>query len=167
MMNMKSPFAGKLILGVTLGLFLLLFLLAWIYFNRIPTQNDLRGLLDRAEAVEIFRFKDDVPVRWVRFEDPERWQGLSDAIRFQETFWRFSRPPEDSVVLQVFIGQARHVWEVRGDGAIHLRKAVRWYKMPVEPEFEEKLRQLLAEFGEDLDPEEQRRRYSPSFTPSN
>lgn len=155
----------KLLLAGSAVGFAALFFGVWIYFHMIPTEGELRSLLRQGQAIEIFRFKDDIPVRWVRFEDPDKWASLENSIHYKAKFWQFSRPPEDSIVLQVFIDGKRHVWEVRGDNSIHLRKAVRWYKMPVEPEFENLLRQILDEFGEDLDPQEQRKRYSPSFKP--
>lgn len=155
----------KLVFPLILVSFMTVFFAAWVYFNMIPTQGDLRSLLESADAIEIFRLKDDLPVRWVRSEDPKFWAGLSEKINYKERFWHFSLPPEDSVVIQAFVGSSRHAWEVRGDGAIHIRKAVRWYRMPVEPEFEQQLRGLLQEHGSDLDPEEQRKRYSPSYSP--
>lgn len=142
-----------LLVGGSLALFGSL----WVWFHSIPTQADLQQMLRSADTIEIFRWKDDAPRRWVRLTDPSLWADLADRLRFRATFWQFSTAPTDALVIQVFQQDRRFgAWEVRADGCVHLRKAVRWYRLPVEPGFAERLQQLLDERGADLpaaDPE--------------
>lgn len=123
----------------------------WFLFHTLPWQSGVRQMLDDAELVEIFRFKDGKPTRWVRFDDPKQWSDLGPLLEFRATFWRFSDEPKDAIVIQTIKDRIRYgAWEVRGDGHLHLRKAARWYRMPVDPQFEIRVRQLLDEHGQDL-----------------
>lgn len=142
---------GPIILG-TISLVLGSALVAlWFVFHSIPTESQLQQMLARADTIEIFRYVADRPERWVRLIDPKDFADLPERVHYQARFWQFSTPPVDSVVVQMIAQRERFgVIEVRNDGAIHLRKAARWYRMPVAPEFEMKVRAILAEKGRDL-----------------
>lgn len=143
--------SAKVILVVSVALMILVFFGGWSWFHSIPTADELNRLLGQAEKLEIFRLVDNKPVRWIRLEKSEAWQNLVGAIQFQARYWKFSLPPTDSIVIQTINGDERDLaFEVRGDGNLHIRKAARWYKMPIEPGFEEKVRGILEEKGEDL-----------------
>ena len=157
-MRAKSCFTPRILfVAMTFGSLLVLGAL-WLSFHAAPRESTLKTLLDRADHVEIFRFKDGSPTRWVRFDERHRWADLSELLRYRGTFWGFSREPKDTIVLQTIEGEStksrRLALEVRGDGRIHLRKAARWYRMPVEPEFEARIRELLREEGRDLTDED-------------
>ena len=143
--------SAKVILIVSVALMILVFFGGWSWFHSIPTADELNRLLGQAETLEIFRLVDDKPVRWIRLEKSEEWQDLVGAIQFQARYWKFSLPPTDSIVIQTINGDERNLaFEVRGDGNLHIRKAARWYRMPIEPGFEEKARAILDEQGKDL-----------------
>lgn len=140
----------SLLLGVPLAIGVFWFAL-WFQFHSIPTEKDLRGYLERADKVEIFRWHDGRADRWVPLSDPSQWQGLSDKIHYKQQYWLFSDEPQTAVVFQAFEnGNRTAVFEVRGDGSLHLRKAARWYRMPVEPGFEEVVVQILHDQGKDI-----------------
>jgi hypothetical protein len=146
---MKST--TKLIFVAIVGVAIMLFFAAWDWFHSVPTDAELNGMLADAEFVEVYRLVDNKPVRWIRMSRPEEWKGLIGSIRFKGRYWQFSTPPTDSIVTQAIVGKERlGAWEVRNDGHVHIRKAARWYKMPIEPGFEEQVRTLLEERGEDL-----------------
>lgn len=113
----------------------------------------LRDMLRRADMIEIFEYDGDAPRSWVRLEDPREWEGLDDDVRFARSFWGFSSAPAGAVVVQMIRDRQRYgVVEVRGDGCLHVRKAARWYKMPIEGAFEERVRSLLERKGAPLPP---------------
>lgn len=146
---MKST--TKLIFVAVVAVAIMLFFATWNWFHTVPTDAELNGMLAEAEFVEIYRLVDNKPVRWIRLKSPEDWKGLLGSLRFKEKYWQFSTPPTDSVVTQSIVGKERlGAWEVRSDGHVHIRKAARWYKMPIEPGFEEHVRAILDERGEDL-----------------
>ncbi|QDU59438.1 hypothetical protein Pan216_02660 [Planctomycetes bacterium Pan216] len=168
MPDAPGPQRGRLLMiafGSIVGLTVLGYFWLWVTFNAIPTQEEMRRLLRDAEMVEVFQWRDDQPVRWIRFKDPRHWSGLADKLTFREKFWRFSSPPDEAVVVQTLVDDDRTIaWEVRdGDEAIHLRKAVRWYRMPIEPGLADEVRRLLVEHGKDLDPNQDT---SPSGAPT-
>lgn len=138
----------------------------WLAFHQAPTQDAVRRMLADADTLEIFRYQADAPSRWVRFP-ANQGADLSGLVRFKEAYWRFSEPPTDSVVVQMIRDKVRYgVIEVRDDGCLHVRKAARWYKMPIEPGFEERVREMLAAKGEDLKPGEVQTRPVDKATPA-
>lgn len=137
--------------GIFAAIFVIGLFGVWLLFHSIPTAQSLGDMLRKADSIEIFRLVDGKAVRWIRLQEPNRWEDLPSKIAFKETFWKFSREPADAIVIQVFShGERFGAWEVRGDDHLHIRKAARWYRMPAAPEFEAKVRQLLNEFGQDL-----------------
>lgn len=145
-------FSWKYLFLGTIGVGVCVFFGVWSWFHSIPRLEDLRQMLRDADEIEIFRLVDDTPTRWIRLSDPELWRPLPEMIEFKARYWEFSRPPTDSIVFQVIRAKERYgAWEVRGDGHLHIRKAARWYRMPIAGGFEERVRSLLAERGSDLE----------------
>ena len=147
--------AGKFLIGGVVLVLLAAMVWLWFQFHSIPHARDLKKMIRDAEKVEIFRLRDDKPVRWVRLADRSEWIQLADEIVFRQQYWQFSLPPEDVIVFQVIRNGLRYgAWEVRGDGCLHIRKSGRWYRMYVDPGFEKRIRAILATKGEDLKPSE-------------
>ncbi|MFO0945904.1 MAG: hypothetical protein U1D30_08160 [Planctomycetota bacterium] len=141
----------KWMVAIFVALALVPFFGTWVWFHSIPRQADLQKLLRNADRVEIFRMVEGKPIRWVELTNPTDWSDLPERIHYQASYWEFSGEPRETVVVQTFQKKERKgAWEVRGDGCLHIRKSARWYKMPVEGEFEKRVLELLAKRGSDL-----------------
>ena len=126
----------------------------WQWFHSIPTQADLRNILDRADNLEVVELKAGKPTRFTLLKEKELWKDLSASIHYRQRYWLFSDEPDDSIVIQAFIGEKKRigVFEIREDHCIHIRKAVRWYRMPVESGTLTWAQQLLDSMGKPVIP---------------
>lgn len=127
------------------------FLGTWIVFHSIPFQSTLREALRRAETIELFILEDNVPTRLARLSEDADREALAGRLAYQERFWQFSGPPTKAIVISAIERDKTTVaFETRDDGAIHIRKAVRWYRMPVDLPFIQLTRELIATRGADI-----------------
>lgn len=130
--------AGIIVLAGLVGL--------WFHFHTLPRQSELRRALREADALEVRWIVDGKTLSQRRIEDKETLRALADDLVYQQWFWRFADEPVRSIVVQTFQDQRPGLMcEVREQTGIYQRKAVRWYFMPVEPRFVDRVRGLLPD----------------------
>lgn len=132
----------------------------WITFHSIPRQSDLRTTLANADVVELVEFLGGQPVKYVKLEDVDKpWTKWASLLTFRQQYWSFGSAPGDSCLIQTFLSNQRTgAFEIRSDDCVYLRKAVRWYKMPIEPGLGDVVRGLLEKRGVPV-PKETRERF--------